>query len=136
MAYLTQRQEKKLLKHIEKWGIPFSRYKITWEDQKEAVGGQYVVGPYLYFNTEKYQARFYGFEENTGGIDNIIKRQFELRTEYARSLNKDLPHRRDATFAGGYYCPCNEPIYYSQCSEEKLEEIKQRLGTSFPIETV
>ena len=133
MAYLTQRQEKKLLKHIEKWGIPFSRYKITWEDQKEFT--DFVMGPYLYFNTEKYQARFYGFEDNLGGIDNIVKRQFELRTEYARSLNKDKPHIKNA-INKGYYCPCNEPIYYSQCSEEKLEEIKQRLGPSFPIETV
>ena len=133
MAYLTQRQEKKLLKHIEKWGIPFNRYKITWEDQKEFT--DFVMGPYLYFNTEKYQARFYGFEDNLGGIDNIVKRQFELRTEYARSLNKDEPHIRNA-INKGYYCPCNEPIYYSQCSEEKLEEIKQRLGNSFPIETV
>jgi hypothetical protein len=55
--------------------------------------------------------------------------------EYARSLNKDEPHIRNA-INKGYYCPCNNPIYYSQCSEEKLEEIKQRLGPSFPIETV
>ena len=98
MAYLTQRQEKKLLKHIEKWGIPFNRYKITWEDQKEFT--DFVMGPYLYFNTEKYQARFYGFEDNLGGIDNIVKRQFELRTEYARSLNKDEPHIRNAINKG------------------------------------
>jgi hypothetical protein len=39
MAYLTQRQEKKLLKHIEKWGIPFSRSKITWVAQKEVAQG-------------------------------------------------------------------------------------------------
>ncbi len=93
------------------------------------------MGPYLYFNTEKYQIRFYGFEENTGGIDNIVKRKFELMGENTYSLNKDEPHIRNA-INKGYYCPCNNPIYYSQCSEEKLEEIKQRLGTSFPIETV
>ena len=68
-----------------------------------------------------------------GGIDTIVKRQFQLVDSY--TLNKDEPHIRNA-INKGYYCPCNNPIYYSQCSEEKLEEIKQRLGPSFPIETV
>lgn len=133
MAYLSQRQEKKLLRHIEKWGVPFKKYKITWESSK-IIQNQFEEGPYLYFNTEKYQIRFFGFEANEGGIDNIVKRQFELRTEYALSLNKDKPHRRDSKFAGGYYCPCNEPLYYSDCSEETLEQIKQRVGNAFKLE--
>ena len=127
MAYLTQRQEKKLLKHIEKWGIPYSRYKTTYVSETD------LYPAYFYFNTEKYQIRFNVGEDNVGGIDTIVKRQFQLVDSY--TLNKDEPHIRNA-INKGYYCPCNNPIYYSQCSEEKLEEIKQRLGPSFPIETV
>ena len=122
MAYLTQRQEKKLLKHIEKWGIPFNRYKTTYVSSTD------LYPAYFYFNTEKYQIRFNVGEDNVGGIDTIVKRQFQLSDSY--SLNKDEPHIRNA-INKGYYCPCNDPIYYSQCSEEKLEEIKQRLDLPF-----
>jgi hypothetical protein len=129
MSVLTPREEKKLLKHIEKWGVPYEKYIITYLPSTR------FSPSFLYFNTEKYQIRFDTDESSTGGIPNIVKRQFELRGENSYSLNKDEPHIRNA-INKGYYCPCNDPIYYSQCSEEKLEEIKLRLGTSFPIENV
>ena len=125
-TYLTHKEEKRLLKHIQKWGVPFQNYAITYVESIS------VSPAFIYFNTEKYQIRFFAGEDIFGGIDNIVKRQFELRGENPLSLNKDKPHRRDAV-VGGYYCPCNEPIYYSNCSPEKIKEIISRVGSLLEI---
>ena len=125
-TYLTSKEEKRLLKHLQKWGVPFQNYAITY------VASTIESPSFIYFNTEKYQIRFFTGENISGGIDNIVKRQFELRGEHPVSLNKDKPHTRDAQF-GGYYCPCNQPIYYSTCSSEKMKEIKTRVGSLLEI---
>ena len=101
-TFLTPREEKKLLKHIEKWGVPYEKYVITYLPSTR------ISPSFLYFNTEKYQIRFDTDESSTGGIPNIVKRQFELRGENSYSLNKDEPHIRNA-INKGYYCPCNNP---------------------------
>ena len=63
---------KKLLKHIEKWGVPYEKYVITYLPSTR------FSPSFLYFNTEKYQIRFDSDESSTGGIPNSVKKQFGI----------------------------------------------------------
>ena len=128
---LSKIQESLLVKHIKKWGDPnFSSYCTTYEYISES--GQ----KWLYFNTEKYEIKFWGGYSNRWGVANIVN-PFTLNSvmnawdEPMLSFNKPAPHKENGH--PNYQCPCYKPFYYSKASDEELDAIKSRVGSRVHI---